>query len=177
MSGTHWANIFSSVGSVATAGAFVLGGVALRRERIERLRSEVEGQASKVAVWLGTYSHQGGEDKDGDIRMAGDWPVIWIRNASDLPIYQWLAMAVDENQVKHVGLEVTDLAPGSSTYVYLPDALRQPIMAGKIRTAMRFVDSAGRHWMRQQSGELTPAGPHVRRTWRTLWLHPRPQVE
>lgn len=152
--GTHWANIFASVGSVATFGVFGVGYVALQREH-RRLRAEqVEQQASRVAVWVGTNGHEGDTDAEGSIRLAGEWPVIWIRNGSNLPIYQWLVVVETEGAARWASLKLADVAPNASEYLYLPGHLISPARSGRCRVAMRFVDAAGRSWMRQLDGRL-----------------------
>jgi hypothetical protein len=145
--GNDWvdtaANIFSSIGTV---GAFGTGFVLLRREhRREADRDEEarRAQAARVSAWVEAYRRD-----DGTRELA-----FHVHNASDMPIYEVeLPLPAPPGQESHT--EFIGLVPPSQT-------IRRPAPREWLRSyvepepvEIEFLDSAGRHWNRDEQGKL-----------------------
>ncbi|WP_405582177.1 hypothetical protein [Streptomyces sp. NBC_01190] len=145
--GNDWvgtaADVFSSIGTV---GAFGTGFVLLRREhRREADRDEEarRAQAARVSAWVELYRRD-----DGTRELA-----FHVHNASDMPIYEvelpLPALPGEESHTEFIGL-----VPPSQT-------IRRPAPHEWLRSyvepepvEIEFLDSAGRHWNRDEQGTL-----------------------
>lgn len=157
--GAHWAALTSGIG---TLGAFAVGGSILIRDLARQRRADERAQAGQVAAWIGQVDAEDGEEPCGvpGMRTPGPWPCVWIRNGSDLPVYEWIIMVYKDGQrVEWTWRSPDQLAPRSQRAILLVEAFIGPNRSIETRVAMRFTDAAGRQWFRRGDGSLSRARP------------------
>lgn len=153
--GSAWidtaANVFNAVGTV---GAFGTGFVLLRREHRREADREEEthrAQAARVSAWVERYRRD-----DGTPELA-----FHVHNASDMPIYEVeLPLPAHPGEESHT--EFIGLVPPSQT-VRRPaprDWLRSYVEPEPVE--IEFLDSAGRHWNRDEQGKLIRSNRQTR---------------
>lgn len=151
----HWAAAMGDLGSV---GAFGVGGILLMRDLRRQRAAEERAQASEIAAWIGQVDADEGEEPDGlagNIRMAGPWPCVWIGNASNLPVYDWLIRVFEvQGETAWPWTNGLPLPPGSRLAVFLPDRLGGPRRSTRWQVELRFRDAAARSWLRKSGGAL-----------------------
>lgn len=147
------------VTGIATAGAWTAALISIRRERKARqefnkdkLERESRSQAVKISAWFG-----------GRILPGEEWDSLILLNRSDVPIYNVVVtMVFAQGAAPRVGEDVRDLPDHRVFYTVLPPGTWKAVAprgwAGMYRmpaAEVAFTDSAGLHWVRRGTGQLT----------------------
>ena len=122
-------------------------GLELARDREQRARADRAEQADLVAAWA-----------DGDPTHSSA-PVARIVNGSALPVYD---VEVEFICGQHRGSELVGLVPPGERVVAWPQTLRDPVERDLVgtervppfRVGLKFRDTAGRTWCRDENGVL-----------------------
>jgi hypothetical protein len=145
-----WVEPLATVGAFAAAvGAAIFGALIFQRERqrdldLEELRRQ--GQASLIVSWL----------QIGDVHNAGVLEydhVLFVRNASQLPVFDVLIMGTQADGSRIQVWEVDVLGP---------DTLVTPQLgtySSRLWLSMTFRDAANVYWKRDSWNVLTAVTP------------------
>jgi hypothetical protein len=138
----------SGFAAVGTVGAFVTGGVLLRRE-IQRDESRQEETRRAQASLVAAYT-------DPESRVAEAYiPLqVLVSNQSESPVYEACLVLPDDAGPQGLMNYAVGLVPGGSTLpAPLPDHLRSSYLA-PAAVELYFDDAAGRTWRRDERGAL-----------------------
>lgn len=119
--------------------------------RDEKRDAEREAQASKVSAWWGESNAAFG---------------VFVKNASDTPIYQTFATAADlHSESAGVRIACGTVPPANEAKFYaVAGAEAKDIRTGIRRVGLSFTDAAGHRWHRNRYGKLTdlPKELHIK---------------
>jgi hypothetical protein len=149
---------------LATIGAAFAAAFAFRALRVEQRRddrqeiADASAQAEQVAAWVAENVQQ----RPGGARAKT--MVVALRNASDLPAYDvtLTVLAIGGS----TDLETIPVLPPGETSIILPRDIVLPVLGGipgranfprDVSVRMLFRDAAGRHWLRDEKGALSPS--------------------
>jgi hypothetical protein len=135
--------VTAAVGSVAAAGALVVGAVTLRRQTDQTRRE----QARKISAFV----------QEQPTPEHG--PVVRVLNSSDQPIYDVAVITVDArtgqilSTITEFQGDVGMLPPGQYEDT-VPASAQRESQGPPVVAEVTFTDSAGRTWRRDRRGQL-----------------------
>jgi hypothetical protein len=164
------------ISAIATAGAFIAASIAavygarvFGRERIRDDRLErriMQEQAALVSAWMGTTEveevrHYAAGHTTIDEPYLVEVPALHVRNASELPVYNFQVMGFGEvelgSDANRVVYEASLVPPSGQPQPHVVEPVRQgAILMLEQNVMLAFSDCAGQRWIRNRDGSLLP---------------------